>query len=386
MNSSPAVVIKSKFIVSSENKNGKTSFKNYLNYMDRGETHAVKNEFESYQDYMSDKEKSTGLFTKDKDKLDEVEKEKYKEIFKKSQEKGSILWQDVVSFDNEWLRENGILKDKSIDEKKLQQATRSAMNEMLKKEGILDSAIWTAAIHYNTDNIHIHIATVQVKDFRERGKRKQSSIETMKSKVVNNIMDRSKQNEKLNDFIRNKVVKSKSEDKLMNLKNRVVNRDMVKQFKKIHSMLPEDKRLWKYNMNGISHVRPEIDKLTDMYINKYFKKDFKEFKTELDKEVELFKKTYGDSKKAEKYKETKMNDLYTRMGNTILKEIKQYDNRKNEIIKSGKQTKSGFQSFYLKRALNNSMYMMNRYMKDDLQSLKNQRAFEQLQREQEYER
>lgn len=371
-NVSPAVVIKSKFIVGGKSK---TSFNNYLNYMDRAETHTGINEFESYQDYMSNEEKSTGLFTLHQDKLSKDEKKKYKDLFKESQEKGSNLWQDVISFDNDWLKENGVLKGNNIDNKKIQQATRQAVNEMLKKEGLIDSAVWTGAIHYNTENIHVHVAIVQTKDFKERGKRKQGSIDSMKSKVVNTIMDRSKQNEKLNEFIRDKVIGSKQKDSIMSLKNRVVNRDMVKQFKKIHSLLPDDKRMWKYNMNAIQHVRPEIDKLTKMYIQKNFKVEYKKFEKQLDKEVELHKKTYGNSARSEKYKETKMNDLYARMGNTILKEVREYDKQLNDVTRK----KGG--KFFVQRDLNNAMFMMNRYMKDDLQTFKNQRAFEELQNE-----
>lgn len=351
--------------------------------MDRAETHTGINEFESYQDYMSNEEKSTGLFTLHQDKLSDDDKNKYKDIFKESQEKGSNLWQDVISFDNDWLKENGILKGNNIDNKKIQQATRQAVNEMLKKEGLIDSAVWTGAIHYNTDNIHVHVAIVQTKDFKERGKRKQSSIDSMKSKVVNNIMDRSKQNEKLNEFIRDKVIGSKQKDSLMSLKNRVVNRDMVKQFKKIHSLLPDDKRMWKYNMNAIQDVRPEIDKLTKMYIQKNFKEEYKEFEKQLDKEVELHKKTYGNSARSEKYKETKMNDLYARMGNTILKEVREHDKKINDVTRK-RGSKSS--NFFVQRDLNNAMFTMNRYMKDDLQSFKNQRAFEELQNEKEHER
>ena len=255
---------------------------------------------------------------------------------------------------------------------------------MLKKEELIDSAIWSAAIHYNTDNIHIHIATVQTKNFRERGKRKQGSIDSMKSKVVNQIMDRSKQNEKLNDFIRNKVIKNKQDDKIMTLKNRIVNREMVKQFKKIHVMLPDDKRLWKYNMNGISNVRPEIDKLTTMYLEKNFKKEFTEFKEQLDKEVNLFKKTYGESKKAERYKETKINDLYSRMGNTIIKEVKEYEKMKSNVTRKSNNRKVA--NFQINRNVQNTLYKINKYMNDDLQHFKNQRIFEQLEREKEMER
>ena len=381
MSKTTGVIIKSQFKTNAIS-NSKSSFKNYVNYMDRSETHTDKNDFESYQDYMSNEEKSTGLFTNDKDFLSGEEKEKYKNAFKYSQEKGSVLWQDVISFDNEWLKELGVLKEQGIDEKKLKEVTRSAVNEMLKTEKLSDSTLWTGAIHYNTDNIHIHVATVQTKNFRERGKRKPSSIDKMKSAVVNKILDRSQENQKLNDFIRKKLVGSKKDNKTMSFKNKVANRDMVKQFQKIHSMLPKDKRQWKYNMNGLKAVRPEINKFTDMYIDKYLKKEFEDFNKQLDKEVEVYKKAYGNNSKAERYKETKIQDMYTRMGNTVLGELKEFDKNKNTFTNKN----SKVNTFHVKRELNNSMFLMNRYMKDDLQHMKNQRAFEQLEREAEMER
>lgn len=387
MNKVTGVIVTSQFQTNSSFKNSKSSFKNYVNYMDRPETHTEKNNFESYQYYMNNEEKSTGLFTNEKDSLSKNDKEKYKDVFKNAQEKGSILWQDVISFDNEWLKELGVLSENGtdIDEKKLKEVTRASVNEMLKSEQLSDSAVWTAAIHYNTDNIHIHVATVQTKNFRERGKRKPSSIEKMKSTVANKLLNRAKENEKLNDFIRNKLIASKKENEIMSLKNKFVNRDMVNQFQKIYSMLPDDKRQWKYNMNGMKMIRPEINKLTNMYIEKNFKNEFKEFKTQLDKEVEIYKKAYGNNSKAEKYKETKMQDMYTRMGNTILSEMREFDKKKNEMPNKFDRNKQ-MNTFYVKREVNRSIYLMNRYMKDDLQHMKNQRAFEQLERESEMER
>lgn len=380
MTNRPAVVIKSKFIAGSE---GGTSFNEYLNYMDRAETHDNVNEFEKYQDYMSNEKKSTGLFTFSKDSLNDSDKVYFKEEFKKAQESGSILWQDVISFDNDWLKESGVLEDKNIDNKQIQDATRSAVQDMLKKEGMIDSAIWTGAIHYNTDNIHVHVAIVQTKDFKERGKRKQSSIDSMKSKVANKITDRSKQNEKLNLFIRERVISSKRDDPLNSLKNQVMNRDLVRQFKKIHKQLPEDKRLWRYNMNAIQAVRPEIDKLTTLYIEKNFKEEFKDFHKQLEKEVEIHKRMYGNSVNSERYRETKMTDLYTRMGNTILKEVSEYDGKQKEFSrKNGKKPSR----FIVQRDLNKAVYLVNRFAKDDLETSKNQKAYEELQQEQEYER
>jgi len=380
MTSKPAVVIKSKFIAGSD---GGTSFNDYLNYMDRAETRDKVNAFEKYQDYMSNEEKSTGLFTSSKDSLNDKDKEYFKEEFKKSQESGSILWQDVISFDNDWLKESGVLENKNIDNKQIQDATRSAVQDMLKKEDMIDSAIWTGAIHYNTDNIHVHVAIVQTKNFKERGKRKQASIDSMKSKVANKITDRSRHNEKLNEFIRERVITSKRDDPFLSLKNQVMNRELLRQFKKIHKQLPDNKRMWRYNMNAIQEVRPEIDKLTTLYIEKNFKEEFKDFQKQLDKEVDVHKRMYGNSANSERYSETKMTDLYTRMGNTILKEVSEYDWKQKEFSrKNGKKPSK----LILQRDLNKAVYLVNHFAKDDLETSKNQKAYEELQQEKEYER
>ena len=377
----PAIVIKSKFVTPSQReKSG--NYQEFLNYMDRKDTHAHENElleYETYQDYMANDEKSTGLFSSVSDSLNEKEKEYMKDLFADCQNKGSILWQDVISFDNEWLKENQIIDGTHVDEKRLKQATRNGINAMLKKEGLLESAVWTAAIHFNTDNVHVHVATVQDSNFKERGKRKLGSLETMKSKVINNLIDKSKDYEKLNYFIREQVISKKREDDMMSLKNKIVNRDLVKQFKHIHQHLPEDKRLWKYNMNGIADTRKEIDKFTTLYIEKHFKKEFEDFKKTLDKEVENHKRLYGDSEKAEKYRDKKMTDLYTRMGNAVLNEIKEHDKKTSAILSKPNVFKE-------QKDFKDVFYRIDRVMKDELQNYKNLNEFEKLQREKEMER
>lgn len=78
------------------------------------------------------------------------------------------MWQHVISFDNEWLKECGIINNETdqINEIRLREATRAAMLQLQKDEG-LENAIWSAAIHFNTDNIHIHIAMVEPVPMRE---------------------------------------------------------------------------------------------------------------------------------------------------------------------------------------------------------------------------
>lgn len=383
----PAIVIMTKFKLPNSNGSKSKNHERFLDYIDRKNTKSKINDYKNYQDYMANDEKTSGLFTKDIDLLTMKQKQEYKNIFADAQQKGSVMWQDVISFDNDWLSEIGILKGNFVDDVRLKQAIRNGMASMLSKENIDDSTQWTAAIHYNTDNIHVHVATVQTHNFRERGKRKQLSIDSVKSQVANTLLDRSKENEKLNDFIRNKVIAQKRNDPMNSLKNKVVNKQLVQQFKKIHAMLPADKRLWKYNMNGIAHTRKEIDVFTTMYLNKYFKNEFEDFKKELDKSVEHHKRIYGENSNAEKYKDTKMKDLYARMGNTVLTEIREYDkslSNKNRQSFGSFSRKNKLNRFVENREFNNLFRKIDFAMNNNLQHYKNQNEYERLQREREF--
>ena len=83
----------------------KKTFGDYINYIDRDE--AVRNDnlskFSLYNDYMGNSEKTTGLFTENKDFLTQNEKKELKDIFKTAQENESVMWQHVISFDNRWI-------------------------------------------------------------------------------------------------------------------------------------------------------------------------------------------------------------------------------------------------------------------------------------------
>ncbi|MDK2802666.1 MAG: hypothetical protein KFW09_04735, partial [Oscillospiraceae bacterium] len=236
------VILKSKFIQST----GK-EFSSYIDYIDR-ET-AVRNDmyssFSLYNEYMLNSEKSTGLFTDTKNSLTSEEIKTLKQSFEKSQKKGSLMWQNVISFDNRWLEKLGVYNSKTgyIDESKLQNITRLSTKEMLDKKGMISSAVWSASIHYNTDNIHIHIAIVEPNPVTKRGMIKQKDMEKMKSKVVNNLLDISKSHEKINQLIREDIIKKRSSNLF------IKDIELNKIFKEIHKKLPEDKRMWNYKMN-----------------------------------------------------------------------------------------------------------------------------------------
>ncbi|MED1630725.1 MobP2 family relaxase [Bacillus mycoides] len=380
----PGVVLKTKFVLP-----GSDAFQNYIEYVDREEAKSeVKlnlKMFETYQDYMGNPEKTSALFTEHSNRLTESEKKSLKEMFKTAHENGSIMWQDVISFHNPWLEEQGIYdaKTKTLDEKKLMDVTRLAMKEMQKREGLEKSSTWSAAIHFNTDNIHIHVATVEPFPTRERGKRKPKTLDAMRGKVVNNLLDRKQEQKQINDLIRNNMVGSKKEDSVFDWRNQ----HLKPLFLQIYKQLPSDKRQWQYSYNTIQPLKPEIDELSRRYIQHHHKKDYDQFLQKLDKEVQVFKEAYGegkyDKKQYENYKTNKINDLYKRMGNAFLQEMKSYDKEQKRIHHMKKS--KPFQKFQQNVSIQYSMKKVERAFKSEYESWKNQKYYERMQRENAYE-
>ena len=94
--------------------------------------------------------------------------------------------------------------------------------------------------------------------------------------------------------------------------------------------MPDCKRsLWNYNNSKMSHLKGEIDALSNAYLKKYHKKDYEELKEKLMKQDVLYREAYGESKSS--YFDGKIEDLYTRLGNAILKEIREYDKNKIDM-------------------------------------------------------
>lgn len=348
------VVVVTKFC-----KPGARKFQSYIDYVDREEAARTTHdsEYNLFADYMGNPQKSAGLFTEQKDVLSLEEKRKLKEVMMQAQEKGSLMWQTVISFDNRWLEENGLYDCESeiVDEQRLKGIARTAVVKMLKNEN-LEHAVWSAAIHFNTDNIHIHVATVEPEPMRikkeyvkydyvqENGKTfkkpildgngnpvmmeeyvgrfKQSSISLCKSSVVNQILNERESNKKINQILRGNILGQKKENLLF--EDKKFRRD----FLDLYESLPDVNRtMWNYNSNVMSSLHPRIDALTTAYINTYHSEDFAELKENLTLQQQAYQKAYGNSQKGNNFAENKIQDLYTRMGNAILKELKDYDRK-----------------------------------------------------------
>ena len=370
------IVHKRKWVKSSSEK-----FSSYINYIDREE--AVRNykldEYSLFNDYMGNPKKCGNLFTSDRDFLSEDESKKLKRCFSIAQENGSFMWQDVFSFDNEWLEKHGMYDRRTgaLDEKRLMGAVRNSMTEMIERENF-DSLIWSASMHFNTDNIHIHIASVELNPTRytnEDGFMQYKNLYRMKSKFANTIIDRSNEQKKINDIMRNNIINGKKEISF----NKDI--EMKRLVTEIIKILPEDKRQWQYGYNSLHEVKPLLDELTSYYIKNYKKDDFEKLINSLDDEEEYLKEVYGEGEKHfyKNYKKNKIDELYYRMGNSLLREIKTEVIKKNDnksFIKNYSYTNLVLTAKDIKR--------LKKVFDKDFEKIKNELAYERLQREIEY--
>lgn len=372
MSKTVGIVVVTEFCTPDSNK-----FQDYISYIDRDE--AIRREnmdkyslFGGYIDYVGNPQKASGLFTKEKEELSVEQKKALKELFKTAQENGSLMWQTVISFDNAWLKEHGYYDDEIglMHEKRFVAAIRTGIGAMLKSEA-LDNAVWAADIHHNTDNIHVHVATVEPMPQREKkqyvqyekviengkwkykkqynentgkmekipligddglpiireefkGKFKNKSLKVCKAKIMGELAMTKEVNIDITRIIREKLI---NKDTISGLYYDV---DFRHAFVDLYNKMPTgvSRNLWTYNSSIMKNLRPELDALTEKYIEKYHKDDFIALKRQLEALSDKYEKGYGGSNNH--YIENKIDDIYTRIGNQILKEIRHLDDRMNK--------------------------------------------------------
>jgi len=411
---SPGVIDSTKFVTPQSN-----GFKSYLKYMNRSE--AVRAEkysdynvalddlkekdFETYNYYMSNPEKTSALFNSKYDYLTPEQMEGVMEQFSQAQRNQSLMWQHVISFDNPWLEKHGHYNPLThdLDETTVMRATRNAMTELIHNEK-MNGAVWTAAIHYNTDNIHVHIAMVEPHPTRDkyypigkdgerlkdpktgkdiweyRGKIAPKHLERIKSQVASAIADQSEMLSKI-DLLSRKQIGQR--DKLY--RGIRGDRTLQRKYDEIYRHLPAQSHLWKYNNNALSEVRPMIDDFIDYYIETYHAERFGELNNELDKAVSFYKETYGESR-YDDFKDNKLNDLRASLGNGLLKDMQEY---KRSVLQQAKLLqKYDPQGKYFKgnsRGRGGSLRHLNDAFEKSYEQIKNERAYERLKDSIEYD-
>ncbi|MGN4667493.1 MobP2 family relaxase [Bacillus cereus group sp. MYBK234-1] len=317
-----------------------------------------------------------GVFSKEKNVITQNDLTDIKELVGKAQNKGSVYYQDVISFDTDFLITQKLYDPKTdiLDENRIRNASQKMMDQLFKDEKIEESnGFWFASIHRNTEHIHIHFGTVEKENRRKlvtkvvngktyyepKGKRKQSTLDHMKTTFANSLVDRTSELSRISN-LRNELVQEIKEE-FQGSKERKQNREVVL-LQEIYDGLPSNKKDWTYGSKKMpKETRNKIDELTGLLM-----KDnplFKEYEEAVEKESSFQKGLYGESEREDKdYAKNQMKDMYKRMGNSLLKELKKkkpYEEnplyqfqQKNEQIKKkyerGRSTKRREYSNYSK--------------------------------------
>lgn len=356
--------------------------KNGLTVREENELKRVKKATSKLGDVHPMKDKvAIGTFTQDLDKVRLEDFQHIRDKLNEGQANGSVMWQDVISFDNNFLEKIGILNRSTgeLDETLLKNATRKMMSVFEEKmDPPLYKPYWTASIHRNTDNIHIHIATVEAENHREmikrakmvrskatgelvptgefiyqsKGRRPLSVIDAMKFTFANEITNTSKLTKEISDS-RNNVRAN-----LQETFKRLIDRDdFQKNLDEFAKHLPESRRDWNYSYfeKNDPEGKSKLDKLTESLVkdDPEFQKFVKEVKNYQQNRQEL----YGKSKrKSKNYAENKLKDIRRRNGNTLLHELARMDKQAAQIRRKIKVLPINRNSNYIQSVLKTLEY------------------------------
>lgn len=407
-------ILKSKSYFNDNDK----GFEKYIKYMSRqyalekkkNKTYQEKKELEIVKSKISDFIKIEKEDFEEKEHLEyipgvfsiyqeKMEKEDIKEVIKivgNAQKNGSVFYQDVISFDNDFLIKEGIYNQENneLDEQRLQYASRKMMEKLFDDEKI-DSGFWFASIHRNTKHIHIHFGTVETQNTRPlinvidkdtgieymvpKGKRKKTTIDNMKSTFVNALVDRTSELSRISQ-LRNTLV----EDIKLTYKHNKneLEHEQIKLLEEIYHELPSNKKYWQYGSKYLSdNTRKKIDILTNSLMVE--NPNFQEYVFIIKNESNYRKELFGESERAGKdYETNKLKDIQKRLGNSLLKVMKNDSDRKEKfrnVYRLNKNIENKAIPADNVLITSKNIYRIKRALYDDYQKYRAQKDYEYLQ-------
>lgn len=290
-----------------------------------------------------------GYWTSEQNTVQLHDLNKIRNKMRNAEKNNSVLWQDVVSFDNDFLAEQKIYDPKTgfLNERILHDAAKNMMDTLTENEHLYNP-FWTVAIHRNTDNIHLHFSIVEEKNSRPlvehdghlqpRGNFKQSTIRKMKSSFSNTVLDVSAAEKDITrerQNIRENITRA--------LHANEQNKTLQDQIDILIKRLPQDHRKWKYAT--LKKIDPtltnRVDQITDTLLSG--DPNYQRWHTLVNQSQQKYKKQYGNSK--QNYEANKERDLKQRVGNRLLSDLAELESTKpssatvkNETHRSKSQT------------------------------------------------
>lgn len=304
----------------------------FLGYMTRPEAFSKekhsdkKSEYYDYLEYMRNDEKSDGAFDAVNDYLDEKQREEFRYQERISQKEGCPKYTGVMSFKNEFLENNGLIKGDKLNKAALRNIARKGINALIEKSDKLsaDNCYWAAAIHENTDNIHIHYTLCEYHRLSDRRITEKNNKQDCLELVAFNA---------LKSTVANSIITVKRTPELTRIKRELLIPELKASFPSAEKMLlelaaelPPDAAM-QYNNHKIRPYHNKINQCIDRIISsdKQLKKDWEMYTDSLKLMDQQYKEFYGNGDKSHfvDYSENQIDDFYVRAGNALLKHIVQ---------------------------------------------------------------
>lgn len=294
----------------------------YMNYIDDG----IKagNGFD-YMDYMTSHEKSSGVFGKDGLMSDEKKKE-VRSLLRKSK---SVIWDMVISFEEEF----GNKYVQSYED--AMEIVKHNLPKILKENGLEeDNVVWFAGLHRNTENRHIHISFFELEprhrrankkgEFYHRGEFKKYTLDNLKVAIEDYMTN----NKYFFESYRRNLI-TDTDNILNNLQDRDSYQKLIlKKLAELYHLMPKGKV--GYGHKSMDELRPLIGEIETLILNNNptIKNQYYELKRKL-KERDLRIKRICESQKIDPKRylltEKYMKDFHRRIGNKIIEYAKKYE-------------------------------------------------------------
>ncbi|EGQ3444016.1 hypothetical protein IS843_000067 [Staphylococcus pseudintermedius] len=376
-----------KLLNKNANKKSLKSFSNYIiGYMNNANLKKEKS-----NNVKKVKKRTTAPFNDSSDQLSESELQDIKNFFDKAEKSGNVNYQDIISFDNQFLIKHGLYEESTdtLNEGVIKKATRKMMKRMIKDEKMNPfKTKWMANIHYDTDNIHIHISTTEENNTRKfftnengetelKGKRSQKTLDNMKSSFANSLLDSSQLLEKVTNHrnaLYNTFAIENTDNKVFTLINRLKNN------------LPENKKDWQYNNKKMKHLQNDIDKITSLLVKRNQILTMTDYKSNVSDVANYYREVYGDDSKAMNYISNKEKEINQRLGNKLLKELKKNQSTKKNLQKHFQLNKKYHKNYMQGKKLisKKTIHRINRAINDESKEYQNEIAHERLKQKIEY--
>lgn len=297
--------------------------RDYVEYVNSGSKEKI-----DFVEYSGNKEKSHGIFNAD----GLMEKSEIKELRNELKQTKSVIWHGVISFTEEFGNTYCDTTEKAIAMMKVE------MPKFFRNAGFTPENIkWFAGLHENTDNKHIHFSFFEKSPQRIKIGRTtpifsdgniplraindvKSSIEIRLLKLVDDVYSN-----------RNLLTHLIKENTLLG--------DYMKHIKLLVGVVPIKGRI-SYDSENMRVYQPQINKIIKAIIrsDKGVYEKYQEFDRILTKRDNELMRVYSQLKLdfTDKLLRDKcIKDLYRRLGNIVLKNVKQI---RNDQLKTERET------------------------------------------------